>query len=51
MASAAVALANDPYSSPEKDKTLPWIAILYAVVFVAGIGLVASKNAKRTHLD
>ena len=47
----ALALCDDNYSTPAKQETKPWIAILYAVVFLAGILVVAFKNAKRTHLD
>lgn len=33
------------------DGSMPWIAILCTLVFVAGVAVVGFKNARRTHLD
>ena len=46
------AMAGDGHTpAPVVDKPIPWIAILYAVVFLLGIVVIAFKGTKRTHLD
>ena len=35
----------------EEGGPFPWAALLYTAVAVAGIAVVAFKNARRTHLD
>jgi hypothetical protein len=46
---AACADGHDP--GPEIEGKVPWMAITYSVVALAGIAVVGFKNAKRTHLD
>ena len=48
---AAASVASDGYTAYPIDPSKPWWAILYTVVALAGIGVVAGKNARRTHLD
>lgn len=50
---SATALASDGYIAADlkEDASLPWMAVLYAVVVMAGVMTVAFKNSKRTHLD
>ena len=45
------ASGEDPYEGPQLESSAPWLAIMYAVVFAAGICVVGFKNAGRTHLD
>mgnify|MGYP001201319240 CR=1 FL=1 len=48
----AGAAAGEGYDEVPMSKPLrPWVAVVYVIVFLAGIGVVAAKNAKRTHLD
>ena len=58
LAAPAVSLGQDAdaptdtFTGPNiEDGPVPWLAILYTLVACAGIGVVAFKNAKRTHLD
>ena len=51
MMVAAVSFGADAYTAPQIELERPWIAILYAVVALAGILVVGFKNSKRTHLD
>jgi hypothetical protein len=47
------ALAGDGFEgkAPQLEPSPPWVAIVYSVVGLAGVAVVAFKNAKRTHLD
>ena len=45
------AICEDEYPAPAREESVPWLAILYAVVCLGGIAAVAFKHAKRTHLD
>lgn len=45
------ASAVDPYAGPQLEPSTPWLAIMYGLVFVAGICVVGFKNPGRTHLD
>jgi len=47
----AVAICRDEYKNPAKKESIPWVAVLYMLVSLAGIAVVAFKHAKRTHLD
>jgi hypothetical protein len=40
--------ATDAASAPAGEDAVPWIAILYSLVGLAGICVVAFKNAKRS---
>ena len=50
-AAAGACLAGDGITPPIPEPTFPWLAMFYTCVIVAGIAVVAFKNAKRTHLD
>jgi len=43
--------AGDGYDVPTSKPAKPWLAVVYAVVSLAGIAVLAIKNAKRSHLD
>ena len=47
----AAALCEDKYNSPALEDRVPWLAVIYLLVCLAGVCAVAFKNAKRTHLD
>jgi len=60
MASALVLLAilaartvrvGDGYQAPPTETKVPLLAIIYVLVALAGICVVAFRDAKRTHLD
>lgn len=51
LALPAAAGASDGYAVYAIEPSKPWLAILCAVVSLAGVGVVAFKKAKRTHLD
>ena len=42
---------QEPSGPPEIDYRPPWLAMLYAVVFIVAVAAVAFKHSKRTHLD
>ena len=51
MTASAVSAGADAHTAPQIELERPWMAILYAVVALAGILVVGFKNSKRTHLD
>jgi len=48
---AGVARAGDGIEPEVLEPEFAWLALLYAVVSAVAIGVVAFKDAKRTHLD
>jgi len=56
-AAATPALAERNYKGegwekpPTSDYSMAWLTTIYVLVFLAGICVVAFKNARRTHLD
>jgi hypothetical protein len=50
-AACAAAAQTDGVRIEPQEPGTPWVAILYALVGAAGIGAVAFKSAKRSHLD
>ena len=42
---------GDGYKAPATTTNVPFLAIVYALVALAGICVVAFRDAKRTHLD
>ncbi len=48
---AAAAGVDDGYAPPQATASGGWINWLITGVFVAGLAVVAFKNARRTHLD
>lgn len=48
---AIAAAADDAFKATPREPSHDWIAVLYALVALAGICVVAFKNSKRTHLD
>jgi len=48
---AGIARAGDGIEPEVLEPQFAWLALLYAVVAGVAVGVVAFKNAKRTHLD
>jgi len=42
---------RDGYPLPQTDPRNPWLPLVFMVVALAGVLVVAFKNARRTHLD
>ena len=51
LLTSTAALCDDSYDVTVREGGIQWIAILYALVCLAGICVVAFKHARRTHLD
>jgi len=50
LAGADAAWAQRGHEVPMLDYSPPWLGMLYTAVFLAGVAVVAFKNARRTHL-
>ena len=42
---------RDGYIVPKPEPANPWLAVLFMLVGMAGVLVVAFRNARRTHLD
>ena len=51
LVAATTLLARDDSTIPQREATVPWLAILYGLVCLAGVCAVAFKHSRRTHLD
>ncbi len=47
-AASAASAASDAAKAPAGEDATPWIAILYSLIGLAGVCVVAFKNAKRS---
>lgn len=47
-AASTAAAAVDAAKAPAGEEATPWVAILYSLVGLAGICVIAFKNAKRS---
>lgn len=47
---ASEALCEDEYKTPALEGSIPWMAILYALVCLLAVSISAFKHARRTHL-
>ncbi len=51
LLTSTAALCDDSYDVTVREGGIQWIAILYALVCLAGICVVGFKHTRRTHLD
>ncbi len=50
LLTVAVARADDGFAAPDLEAGLDWRAWLFSLVFLAGVAVLAFRNARRTQV-